>query len=164
MAKSKYETHVLPYLGKIALWVSKGASAKEVAKKLSVAYSTFRKYLDLGEKGDERYMALSACFTQAREEPNDEVEAALFKRACGIAYEEKTFETKWNDAVGDFVEVCTKRVTKFIPPDPTSIMFYLTNLMPEKYQYKPEKKERDDDSSTGVIQLPAVMEVPDDGK
>lgn len=65
MAKSKYETHVLPNLDKIIKWAKDGATAKEIAANLHIAYSTFRKYLDEGQEGDERYAALSAAFAQA---------------------------------------------------------------------------------------------------
>ena len=58
MAKSKYETHVLPNLDKIIKWAKDGATAKEIAANLHIAYSTFRKYLDEGQEGDERYAAL----------------------------------------------------------------------------------------------------------
>ena len=157
--KSKYETHVLPYLEKIEKWAMSGATAKEIAEKLHVAYSTFRKYLDEGEKGDERYAALSAAFVQACEEPDDEVEAALHKRACGISYDECTYESKWSEAEQDFVEVCTKRVRKYVPPDPTSAMFWLTNRRADKWKYKPEPMEKEDDDG-GVVVLAPVMENP----
>lgn len=160
MAKSKYESHVLPYLDKITDWVSNGATAKETAGKLKVAYSTFRKYLDEGEKGDERYVALSAAFAQACEVPDDNVEAALYKRACGIDYEEKTFEHILDKETGVRVEVCTKRVTKFIPPDPTSAMFWLTNRRRDKWKYKPEAQGDEDAGETGVIMLAPAGEEP----
>ena len=57
MAKSKYETHVLPNLDKIIKWAKDGATAKEIAANLHIAYSTFRKYLDEGQEGDERLLA-----------------------------------------------------------------------------------------------------------
>lgn len=163
MAKSKYESHVLPNLDKILKWAEAGATAKDIAAKLRVAYSTFRNYVDLGEGGDERYSALSAAFARAREIPNDIIEHALFDRARGIEYEEKTFETKWNAAAEAFEEVCTKRVTKYIPPDPTSLMFWLTNQMPDKWKYKPQGEEkRESGSEAGVIVLPEI-EVKADG-
>ena len=64
MAQSKYETHVLPNLDKIIKWAKAGATAKEIAGKLHVAYSTFKKYLDLGRKGDGRYTDLSDAFVR----------------------------------------------------------------------------------------------------
>ncbi|MEA4934253.1 MAG: transposase [Lawsonibacter sp.] len=160
MAKSKYESHVLPNLEKITAWAKAGATSKDIAAKLKVSYSTFRKYLDEGEKGDERYTALSEAFAQACEVPDDTIETALFNRAKGIEYEEKTFETKLDPKTGNHVEVCTKRVTKFIPPDPTSAMFWLTNRRPDRWSYKPQSGDGDDGDSSGVVLLAPVMENP----
>ena len=160
MAKSKYESHVAPFLDKIAMWAENGASQAEIAGKLNLAVSTFKLYLSKGEKGEEPYSDLSDCFRDAVEIPDDNVEAAMYKRACGIEYEERTYETKWNETAGEFVEVCTKRVTKYTPPDPTSGMFWLTNRRPDRWRYKPEPVNDDEDGGTGVVELPPVMDAP----
>lgn len=160
MAKSKYETHVLPNLDKIAAWAKKGATAKDIAKKLKIAYSTFRKYVDEGEKGDARYAALSAAFAEACALSDDEIETALFNRAKGIVYDERTYELVKDEESGEYVERCTKRISKFIPPDPTSAMFWLTNRRPDRWRYKPEPGSDDEKGGTGVVQLPPVMAAP----
>lgn len=160
MAKSKYDSHVAPFLDKIAQWAENGASQAEIAGKLSLAVSTFKLYLAKGVNGEEPYTDLSDCFARACEIPDDNVEAAMYKRACGIEYEECTYETKLDKETGEYVEMCTKRVTKFIPPDPTSGMFWLTNRRPSKWKYKPEPVDNEDENSTGVVVLPAVMDNP----
>lgn len=160
MAKSKYETHVLPNLDKIEAWARAGATAKDIAAKLKIAYSTLRKYIDLGQDGDERYAALSEAFARGCEISDDAIETALFDRARGIKYEERTYERVLNKSTGAYEEVCTKRVTKFIPPDPTSAMFWLTNRRPDRWKYKPEPLESDEDESSGVVLLSPVMENP----
>ncbi len=160
MAKSKYETHVLPNLDKIETWAKAGATAKDIAAKLKIAYSTLRKYVDLGQDGDERYTALFDAFARGCELSDDTIETALYDRAHGIGYEEKTFERVLNKITGDYEEVCTKRVTKFIPPDPTSAMFWLTNRRPERWKYKPEPTDGGEDESRGVVLLSPVMENP----
>lgn len=159
MAKSKYETHVLPHLEKIIAWAKAGVTAKDIAAQLHIAYSTFRKYIDEGQDGDERYAALSAAFAQACEVSDDAVENALFRRAVGITYEETTYERVLNKETGAYEEVCTKRVTKFIPPDPTSAMFWLTNRKPDCWKYKPEPKAASDEN-TGVIEMAAADPEP----
>ncbi len=161
MSKSKYETHVLPNLEKITSWAKQGATSKDIAAKLKVSYSTFRSYIAMGEDGDGRYTALSEAFAQACEVPDETIETALFNRAKGIEYEEKTFERVLNKTSGKFEEVCTKRVTKFIPPDPTSAMFWLTNRRPDRWSYKPQPGEDDDDENSGVVMLAPVMERPE---
>lgn len=161
MAKSKYETHVLPYLDRIETWAKAGATAKDIAAKLHIAYSTLRKYIDEGQEGDERYAALSDAFARGCEISDDAVETALYTRATGIAYEEKTYERVLNKATGQYEEVCTKRVTKFIPPDPTSAMFWLTNRRPDRWKYKPEPANGDDEENgSGVVLLSPVMANP----
>lgn len=158
MAKSKYETHVLPNLDKITAWAEAGATIKEIAGKLKIAYSTLRKYVDLGQDGDERYMALSEAFTRACEVADDQVEAALFKRACGYQYEEITTEEKL-DRDGN-VRTLTKKVVRDIPPDPTSAMFWLTNRVPARWKYKPEGAAGGEDDGGGVVLLSPVMDNP----
>jgi hypothetical protein len=157
--KSKYESHVAPYIDKISGWAAKGATAKDIAKKLDVAYSAFRKYVDLGRKGDKRYEALAAAFTVACEVPDDAIETALYDRAKGISWEEKTYERKKNPDTGEMELVLTKTVTKYIPPDPTSAMFWLTNRRPDRWKYKPSE-DQGEDTGGGVVQIPAVMDSP----
>lgn len=158
MAKSKYETHVLPNLDKITAWAEAGATIKEIAAKLKVSYSTLRKYVDLGQDGDERYTALSEAFTRACEVADDQVEAALFKRACGFEYTETKREQKL-DRLGNIVELVTT-TNKVIPPDPTSAMFWLTNRQPGKWSYKPPEEPEEDEDGSGVVVLAPVMENP----
>jgi hypothetical protein len=160
MPKTKYESHVLPNLEKIEGWAKAGATSKDIAEKLKISYSTFRSYIAMGEDGDGRYAALSEAFARACKVPDDEIETALFDRAKGIKFEEKTFERVLNKETGEYAEVLTKRVTKFIPPDPTSAMFWLTNRRPDRWSYKPEAGKDDEDEGTGVVQLAPVMENP----
>lgn len=160
MAKSKYETHVLPNLDRITRWAESGATAKDIAAKLKIAYSTFRRYVDEGDKGDERYQALSAAFAKACEVPDDEIETALFNRAKGISYDERTYESILNKETGKLEERCTKRVTKYIPPDPTSAMFWLTNRRPDRWKYKPDADSGAEAGESGVVLLMPVMDNP----
>ncbi len=159
MPANKFETHVAPHIDKIKKWLSQGATGKSVAKNLHISYDTFRDYRRRGEKGEEPYVLLSAAFAEAAKAPDDEVENALWKRACGIWYDEQTFETKWNDAEEAFVEVCTKRVRKYVPPDPTSATFWLTNRRPDKWKYRREVTE-DGKGESGVIEMAAAAQEP----
>ncbi len=156
MAKSKYETHVLPNLKKISKWAAAGATAKEIAGKLHIAYSTLRRYLDQGSEGDEQYAALWEAFTSACAVADDQVEAALYKRACGYQYEETTVEEKL-DRDG-MVHTLTKVVKRDVPADPTSAMFWLTNRRRDRWKYRPDEAPGGEDggTETGVVELPAV--------
>lgn len=158
MAKSKYETNVLPHLDKITEWARAGATAKEIAKKLHISYSTLRKYIDMGQRGDERYKALSDAFAQACAVADEHVENALYKRACGYEYIETKREQKV-DRNGNIVELVTT-TNKVIPPDPTSAMFWLTNRRPERWRYRPDGQQ-EDGGETGVIEIGTQAEEPE---
>lgn len=166
MAKNKYETHVLPYLDKITAWAKAGATAKEIAGKLHIAYSTFRKYLDDGEKGDERYAALSAAYAGACEIPDDEVEAALFRLATGYTVSlAKTFKVKRVDydpetgrRTGEHEELVTGYDETHVPANAQAQMFWLANRRPDRWQYKPEAKDEGDKGGGVVILSPVLPE------
>ena len=168
MAKSKYDSHVAPFLDKIALWAENGASQAEIAGKLSVAVSTFKLYLAKGEKGEEPYTDLSDCFRRACEVPDDNVEAALYKSAIGYnAQVVKNFKVKevvYDKKTGRRIKEIEKLVTGIdevhVAANVTAQMFYLANRRPNSWKYKPEPADGDEDNSTGVVQLPAVMDNP----
>lgn len=164
MAKSKYDTHVAPYLDKIAQWAEKGATQKEIANKLNLAESTFKLYLSRGATGEEPYSDLSACFTQACVVPDDQVEASMFKLCLGYnAQVAKTFKVKesiFDEETGKKIREVEKLVTAFdevhIPANVTAQMFWLANRRSNKWQYKPQTSENGDEDNTGVIMLPEV--------
>ena len=168
MAKSKYESHVAPFLEKIALWAQKGASQAEIAGKLDLAVSTFKLYLAKGEKGEAPYMDLSDCLTQANEIPDDTVEAALYKSATGYnATIKKTFKIKevfFDEETGRKIKETEKLVTGLdevhVAANVTAQMFWLANRRADRWKYKPEPAHDDNEGATGVVELPAVMEKP----
>lgn len=159
MAKGKYETHVLPNLENITMWAQEGATIKTIAKLLRIDYSTFRRYLSEGEKGSAKYQALYTSFAEAAAIADDDVECALHKRATGYDYSEDTMEWKKDPETGEMKLILTKRVTRHVPPDPTSAMFWLTNRRPKKWNYKPVDQEKNE-GKTGVIQLAAAVTEP----
>lgn len=168
MAKSKYESHVAPYLDKIALWAENGASQAEIANKLGMGVSTFKKYLALGEKGEQPYVDLVDRLTRANETPDDNVEACLYKSATGYnAVIQKTFKVKeviYNEETGRKIRETEKLVTGHdevhVPANVTAQMFWLTNRRGDKWRYKPEPVSDDGEGGTGIVELPAVMEKP----
>lgn len=122
--KEKYHSHVEPKLLLVEAWARDGTIDEDIAKKLGVAYSTFRVYID-------KYPALSAALKRGKEVADVEVENALFKRALGYRYDEVTHEL---DDDGYMVE--TKRVTKEVQPDVTAQIFWLKNRRPDKWRDK----------------------------
>lgn len=165
--KSKYESHVLPYLDQIAQWAEKGATIKEIAAKLSVAYSSLRKYLDLGDQGDERYVALSAAYKKAAEVPDDNVEASLYKKTQGynakVLKNYKVKRIQYDETTGkkllEYEEIVEAYDEVHVPADTNAIIFWLTNRRPDRWKHKPTE-DQGEDTGGGVVELPAVMENP----
>ena len=162
---SKYNTHVKPYLDQISRWIQNGASLDEVADKLHISKSTLSLYLKKGREGDARYSDFSDCYARACVEPDDEVEAALFKLACGYTVDlQKTFKLKrsvFDPETGRKVEEYEELVTGIdqahVAANVEAQKFWLANRRRDKWKYKPEP-ERSDDDFCGVIQLPPVMD------
>ena len=166
MAKSKYETHVLPNLERIEKWAKEGATAKDIAAKLKIAYSTLRKYIDLGQDGDGRYAALSAAFAQACEVPDEQVENALFKSCLGYNaqivkhYKLKTveYDPETGKRIREVETLVEARDEVHVPANTAAQMFWLANRRPDRWKYKPQETDDDKDSERGVIMIPGVSE------
>ena len=132
-----------------------GWTDEEVAKKLGIAYSTFKIY-----KG--KFEALSAVLRAGADEANAEVENALFEKACGmktivkkpIKVRETVFENGKKVKELDRIEYADEEV--FVPPDVTADMFYLKNRVPDRWGER--REAMGDERMTGVILLPAAEE------
>ena len=110
--RSKYESDVVPRFDQIRSLLEIGASEKEVAKSIGIAYSTWNDYKN-------KHSDFSELITKSRKIPVVEIKAALFRRACGYYTEEVTNVKRSN---GSWTK---KTVTKHIPPDPASAMILL---------------------------------------
>lgn len=157
MPRSKYETHVEPYLEDIERWLHDGATEKEVSAKLGIHHTTFSKYVSLAISGDERYSKLAKPFTRGKTYADDQVEAALYHRALGYDYEERFYKQVKNKETGEWEEVLYRREERHMPADPTSAMFWLTNRKPDDWKYKREDKIAIEVDS-GVVMMPSVLE------
>ena len=162
---SKYDTNVKPYLEKIAAWVSKGASQDEIAKKLQITKSTLALYLKKGREGKEPYSELSDCFAQACEEPDDNVEAALYKSAIGYTVDlQKTFKIKRSEfdsvtgkKIAEYEELVTGIDQQHVPANVEAQKFWLANRRRDKWQYKPEVGGDDNGDAHGIVMIPEVV-------
>jgi len=161
--KNKYQTHVEPKLLLIEAWARDGIIDEDIAKKLGVAYSTFREYV-------KKYSALSAALKKGKEVADVEVENALFKRATGYEFTEKKYVSagmtedeyavqqqiavnkyKLEHPEATMVElravelsvpkykmVLVEEKTKEVSPDVTAQIFWLKNRRPDKWRDKQE--------------------------
>jgi len=81
---------------------------------------------------------------------SDNAENSLYKRLCGFCFDEITQEL----VDGNMVE--TRRVTKQIPPDSTSLIFWLKNRRRNRWRDKTETEH----SGAVTIMKPAAIAKP----
>jgi len=135
---TKYEKYVQPRLKEIKFWAEAGASQEEIAEKLHVASSTFRKYR-------KDYPELEEAFQIGDEAAVEEVQAALFKCATGQTVKiKKQVKVKNADGSEKLEEV---EEEQYVAPNPTAIMFYLKNKRPTLWN---EKLTVDAEMSGGI--------------
>jgi hypothetical protein len=127
MCKGKYQEW-LTEEGKVRLqgWARDGLSDEQLADKMGICTSTFYAWKN-------KYPEISEALKEGKDVADRKVENALYKRACGFEYEEVTTE---RDEING--KMITKRVTKFYPPDPTSMIFWLKNRKPDEWRDKRE--------------------------
>ncbi len=119
--KSNYPEKVEPRFIEIEGWCREGILDHDIARKLGVAYSTFREYRD-------KYPALAAILKKGKEVVDFEVENALLKRALGYEYEEsKVFV----DTVG---KKTVEKIKKHMPPSEVACIYWLNNRCRDKWR------------------------------
>ena len=141
--KSKYETNVEPNFFLIGHWVKDGLTDEQIAKRLKVAYSTFREYV-------KKYPKLSALLKRSKEIVDYEVEESLYKKCVGhYAKEGKAFKVKeiYYDDDGNRCEKETVQVVEvdvFIPPDTMAMAIWLNNRKPGSWRRNAGKEKLDE--------------------
>lgn len=121
-------------------WAREGLTDEQIASNLGISKQTFYRYKK--EKSD-----FCDSLKKGKEIVDYEVENALLKRALGYEYEEKTFETKYDENLQMFREVLTKRVTKQVVPDTTAQIYWLNNRKPKQWRNKREYESNNDELS-----------------
>lgn len=128
MAKSKWED-VKNKLFLVENWARDGLTDKQIAYNLGISEDTFYEY-------KKKHSEFSEALKKGKEVVDYEVENALLKRALGYEYEEKTYETSYDERTGKSIERLTKRTTKQVAPDTTAQIFWLKNRQPRKWRDK----------------------------
>lgn len=129
--KSKYETHVKPYLEQIDKWLNNGASEKQCAENLGISYATWNGY-------KKRYAEFEELCSKPRVNLVEDLRSALVKRALGFEYEEKK-QYITEDEQGNkkrHTEITTKQAL----PDTTAIFGALNIYDPD---YVKDKKQHE---------------------
>lgn len=116
-------------LDKIEKLSSNGATEKQIAKSLNIAYSTFNKY-----KAEKK--ELSEILKKGREDLVEQLRGALIKKALGFAYEEKKNYIKY-DEVTQHKTQYTEITKKEALPDVAAINLALKNYDTENWSNDP---------------------------
>lgn len=111
-----------------------GATDREIAGGLGIAPSTFYVFCNM-------FPEFSDAVKVGKEPSNDRVERSLYDRANGYAYiEQQAVKVKdgkdEHGALKERVEIVD--VERFIPPDTTSMIFWLKNRRPQQWRDKHE--------------------------
>ena len=145
MAKSKWED-VKEKLILVEGWARDGLTDEQIANNLGISTSTFYEY-------KKNYSEFSESLKRGKEIVDYEVENALLKRALGYEFEEKTYETRWDENQGRFREVLTKKVKKEVVPDTTAQIYCLNNRKPKQWRNKRNDEENNNENLNKVEQL-----------
>jgi transposase-like protein len=112
-------------------WARDGATDKEMMEALGISNQTFYNWKRL-------HPEFAEAIRKGKEIIDRQVETALFKRANGFRFTEVTEERQYNERTGEYELIEVKRVTKEVPPDATSAIFWLKNRKPKEWRDKQE--------------------------
>lgn len=115
--KSRYETHVEPYLDDIRKWYQL-LNEGEIAKKLGIGVTSFEKY-------KREHPELREALREGRFELVEDLKLTLKKKAKGFSYTEKKRVIR--DENGKKTTTI-EEVERYIPPDTGAIHLLLKNL------------------------------------
>jgi hypothetical protein len=126
--KSRYETHVLPYIDKVRDWIQL-LTEDQIAKRLGVGHTSLQKY-------KKEHPELAQALKEGREELVENLKMTLKKKAQGFYYEETKTVVKQED--GAEVKII-ERYKKYAQPDTGAAHLLLKNL---------DESWRNDDAET----------------
>lgn len=121
--KSKYDTHVKPYLDEIQGWAMSGLTDEQIADNLGIAASTIYEY-------KKKYPEFSEALKKGKDIADAQVVNALFKTATGFTYYEDIAT-----ATGEVVQA-----QRYAKPNTTAQIFWLKNRQPDIWRDKTEVK------------------------
>ncbi|EES49692.1 Xaa-His dipeptidase [Clostridium botulinum] len=120
-----------------------GCTDKEIAGKLDISYSTFKRYKSSNK-------ALKDLMAQCKDKKNEEVEQALFNNCIGYEYEEEVpvkikEEVMAEDEQTVLIKerVVVKKVKKYCKPDLAAQKYWLNNMKKAKWSDDPNKVSND---------------------
>lgn len=109
---SKYESDVKPRFEEIKEWLKIGATDKEIAENLGINKATICEY-------KKKYPEFNELIKEGRKAPVQAIKAALFKRAIGFTYVERSVVDSEKNGL------TVTETTKMVLPDPASCLILL---------------------------------------
>lgn len=141
--KSSYETVILPNKERIRELIASGYSEKDVAQKIGVSYSTWKKY-------KSQIKDFSSLVLTAREKDIKELEKSMYLQAIGftktvrkamklkfVEYDEHTGKKKKEEERIEYYEE-----EMYIPPSQSAGAFLLKNWDKANYSNNPAELEQ----------------------
>ena len=150
MAVSKWP-QVESKLVLVEAWCRDGLIEKDIAHNLGISIQTLQKY-------KHEHSSFLDALKRGKEEADIMVENALFKRTQGFRYDEVTtesfpvYEAMTGELTGYEMRE-TKRVTKEVLADPTSMIFWLKN------RKKLEWRDKHEVEKTIEVKVPMLEEI-----
>lgn len=108
-------------------WAAEGLIYKEICERLNIHRSTFFHYL-------RKYPEARQAIARGRASVNEQVEAAMFKSACGFYVTETT---------EDF-DGRVRKTTRFVNPNTSAQIFWLKNRNSTRWQDRREIEHKGD--------------------
>lgn len=140
--KSSYETVILPNMERIKELIADGYSEKDVADKIGVSYSTWKKY-------KKQISDFTAVVLTAREKDIKELEKSMYMRAIGftktikkamklktVTYDNSGKKKKEEEKIEYYEEEI------YIPPSESAGAFLLKNWAKDSYSNNPAELEQ----------------------
>ena len=147
MSKEKTKRHGISYwkqrknADRIQAWAAMGLSVRQIAENMNISRSTLYDWWD-------RDPDISDAFTRGRTEADENVENALFRKACGYSAEVKKVikikHTEYDEngrKIREWEEPKEVYELIHVPADSTAIKFWLTNRQPERWPHLPKPAE-----------------------
>ena len=130
--KGKYHDWISPAgLSKVRKWSRDGLIDREIAERIGIAEGTLYDWMN-------RFPEFSEAIKEEKAAINAEAEDLLIKTLRGYEYEEvKTIIEK--DEEGN-QKTKVERSKRFMPPNVTSLIFFLKNRMPDEWRDRHEHR------------------------
>lgn len=139
MAKGKFEYwRTKDGLLQIAAWARNGLIDEQIAHNMGIRRSTLSEW-------KKRFPDITDALKKNKNIVDIEVENALYKRAVGYEYTEKTIE------IDDDGKKRVKTTKKRMAPETLAIIFFLKNRKPDEWRDKREVEVKGEISMTNAL-------------